>query len=323
MQAALALPIPAADCSKTDRDLITHLEKSEIYRTYQRAFEMTTGLPLSLRPAGSFHGPLHGSKHANPFCALLAARSKSCSACLQLQDAMEKDPQGDYCTRECFAGLSESSIPIRLGERIVAFLQTGQILRQNPSEAQFGRTMRQLRELGSDYDEKRLKVAYFQTRIVTRAHYDSVLRLLSIFARHLSELSNQLMVQESAAEAPVVARARAFITEHQGEQLSLSQVAQAVNMSSFYFCKVFKRETGLTFTEFLARMRVEAVKKLLLNPHKRVSEAAYEAGFQSLSQFNRVFRRIVGDAPSDYRDKLHGAEAAPRAGLPLRLVLAN
>jgi AraC-like DNA-binding protein len=54
---------------------------------------------------------------------------------------------------------------------------------------------------------------------------------------------------------------------------------------------------------------VEKVKNLLLNPNKRVSEAAYEAGFQSLSQFNRVFRRVAGEAPSVYRDKLHQSVA--------------
>jgi AraC-like DNA-binding protein len=63
-------------------------------------------------------------------------------------------------------------------------------------------------------------------------------------------------------------------------------------------------------------VRVETVKQLLLNPHKRVSEAAYEAGFQSLSQFNRVFRRIVGEAPSDYRDGLHGGGGAGFSGHP-------
>jgi AraC-like DNA-binding protein len=54
-------------------------------------------------------------------------------------------------------------------------------------------------------------------------------------------------------------------------------------------------------------VRVEKVRNLLLNPHKRVSEAAYEAGFQSLSQFNRVFRRIAGESPTTYRERLHGA----------------
>ena len=77
-------------------------------------------------------------------------------------------------------------------------------------------------------------------------------------------------------------------------------------MSAFYFCKVFKAATGLTFTNYLARVRVETVQQLLLNPHTRVSEAAYAAGFQSLSQFNRTFQRLAGESPSDYRERIHG-----------------
>jgi AraC-like DNA-binding protein len=63
---------------------------------------------------------------------------------------------------------------------------------------------------------------------------------------------------------------------------------------------------GLTFTDYLSRVRVEAVKQLLRDPHKRVSEVAYAVGFQSLSQFNRVFSRIAGVSPSAFRDGLHG-----------------
>jgi len=114
-------------------------------------------------------------------------------------------------------------------------------------------------------------------------------------------------VKQETAESPVISRARTFITDHQSEDLSLGQVAAAVNMSAFYFCKTFKKATGMTFTDYLARVRVEKVKNLLLNPHKRVSEAAYEAGFQSLSQFNRVFRKIAGESPSRYRERLHGS----------------
>jgi AraC-like DNA-binding protein len=80
-------------------------------------------------------------------------------------------------------------------------------------------------------------------------------------------------------------------------------------MSAFYFCKIFKSATGVTFTDYVARARVEKTKQLLLNPNMRVSEAAFEAGFQSLSQFNRVFRRVEGQAPSSYREHLHGASA--------------
>ena len=95
------------------------------------------------------------------------------------------------------------------------------------------------------------------------------------------------------------------------EEAVLSDVARTVNMSIFYFFKVFKKATGLSFTEYLARARVESVKQRLLNAHARVGEAGYAAGFQSLSQFNRVFRRFAGEAPSSYRDRLHGLNGRP------------
>jgi AraC-like DNA-binding protein len=58
----------------------------------------------------------------------------------------------------------------------------------------------------------------------------------------------------------------------------------------------------LTFTDYLSRVRVAKAKTLLLNPHLRISEIAYDVGFQSLTHFNRMFRKIVGESPSYYRE---------------------
>jgi AraC-like DNA-binding protein/ligand-binding sensor protein len=233
--------------------------------------------------------------------------NKSCAACLQLQKKVEVEACLEPKTLKCFAGLCDSAVPVRVGENLIAFLQTGQVLLHTPTKEQFAKTTRELLKWGTEVDLKRLEEAYFQTRVVQKKQYASILRLLTIFAQHLSTLSNQLSVTEASAEVPAVTKARLFIAEHQGDELSLTQVASAVNMSAFYFCKTFKKATGMTFTDYLARVRIEKVKNLLLNPHKRVSEAAYEAGFQSLSQFNRVFRRIAGESPTVYRERLHGA----------------
>jgi AraC-like DNA-binding protein/ligand-binding sensor protein len=304
---ALVEPMAAkSDNAQQSRALVAQLKRSEIYRDYERAFRETTGLPLNLRPIEAFDLPHHGDPKENPFCALMARTNQSCAACLQLQKKVEEQAQLEPKTLKCFAGLCDSAVPVRVGENLVAFLQTGQILLHTPSKEQFARTTRQLMKWGTEVDLKRLEEAYFQTRVVTKKQYESILRLLTIFAQHLSTLSNQLSVKTAAAEPPSMAKARMFIAEHQDQEISLGQVAGAVNMSAFYFCKTFKKATGMTFTDYLARVRIEKVKNLLLNPHKRVSEAAYEAGFQSLSQFNRVFRRIAGESPSVYRDKLHG-----------------
>jgi AraC-like DNA-binding protein/ligand-binding sensor protein len=287
-------------------DLVSRLRESQVFRDYQQAFETATGLPLVLRAAGSFQPPLRGSKQLNPFCALMAATNKTCAACLQLQQRIEDEAQHGSRTLECFAGLSESAVPIRIGDRVIAFLQTGQIMLRPPTEAGFRRSLKQFAVWNTSLDEVRMREAFFRTRVINRPHYEAIIRLLESFAGHLALLSNELMITESTAESPMVTKARAYIAEHLGDELSLSQVAQAVHVSSTYFCKLFKAAVGLNFTDYVARVRVETVKQALLNPHTRISEAAFAAGFQSLSQFNRVFRRVAGESPSTYRESLHG-----------------
>jgi len=286
------------------------MRESKIFKDYQEAFRETTGLPLNLRPLEAFDLPLNGDPNENKFCALMARSNQSCAACLQMQAKVEREAHLEPKTLKSFAGLCDSAVPVRVGDNLVAFLQTGQILLDTPTKRCFSGVAKSILKYGTDIDLKAAEEAWFQSRVVNRHQYESVLRLLAIFAQHLSSLSNQLMVQEETAESPAIQRARVYIVQNHAEELSLDDVAKAVNMSAFYFCKMFKKATGLTFTDYLARVRVEKVKNLLLNPHKRVSEAAFEAGFQSLSQFNRVFRKIAGQAPTAYRERLHANASA-------------
>lgn len=82
-------------------------------------------------------------------------------------------------------------------------------------------------------DPAELRKAYFETRVLTGRQQESVATLLTIFAEHLSMVSNRIMVQEQNTEPPVIARAKAYIAEHQTEELSLDQVAKSVHTSKF------------------------------------------------------------------------------------------
>jgi YesN/AraC family two-component response regulator len=119
-------------------------------------------------------------------------------------------------------------------------------------------------------------------------------------------VSNQLVVRQQNEEPPVITKAKQYIQENQTEDLSLGQVAKAINTSTFYFCKMFKKVTGINFTDYLSRIRIEKAKNLLLNPNLRISEIAYAVGFQSLTHFNRVFKKILGQSPTDYRTQANG-----------------
>jgi AraC-like DNA-binding protein/ligand-binding sensor protein len=288
------------------KGLVDALINSKVYQDYERAFTETTGLPMSLRPVESWQLPLHGKRNESPFCGLMAQKSRACAACLQVQERLSERAASEPHTEVCPAGLCDTAVPVRLGDKLVGFLQTGQVFRKKPSAAQFDRVTKLVADWGLAVDRQKLEAAYFGTQVVTSKQHESVVKLLSIFAQHLAMLSNQVLVQHENAEPPVIRRAKEFIIEHQSEDINLGQVARAVNTSTFYFCKMFKKVTGINFTDYLSRVRIEKSKNLLLNPNLRVSEIAFEVGFQSLTHFNRVFKKVLGQTPTDYRAQLLG-----------------
>jgi AraC-like DNA-binding protein len=114
--------------------------------------------------------------------------------------------------------------------------------------------------------------------------------------------SKQVRLQNGGRAEPVeIWKARKFIEEHSNEELSLTRVARAVNISGNYLSEKFKEVTGVNFVEYVARVRFENACDLMKNGERRISEIAFAVGFQSLSQFNRVFKRFSGRSPTQYR----------------------
>jgi AraC-like DNA-binding protein len=287
-----------------ENTLVETLCHSKIYQDYEKAFSDATGLPVALRAVESWQLPHHRQRNENPFCAFLAAKSRACAACLQVQQKLSESARHDAASEICQAGLCDTAVPVKLGGQLVAFLHTGQVFRRKPTAAQFDRVSKLAQEWGVEVDLGKLRTAYFNTRVLSAREYEAMVKLLQIFAQHLSMVSNQIVVQQENAEPPVITRAKEFIKQHQNEDITLGQVAKAVNTSTFYFCKMFKKVTGINFTDYVSRLRIENAKNLLLNPNLRVSEIAYEVGFQSLTHFNRVFKKVIGQSPTEYRGQL-------------------
>lgn len=92
----------------------------------------------------------------------------------------------------------------------------------------------------------------------------------------------------------------AFIDEHYQEKIALEEVSEICNLTKPAFCRYFKKATGNTFVSFLNQYRISQAKRLLLMG-KNVSETAFECGFESLSYFNRSFKKITGENPSVFK----------------------
>lgn len=294
--------LPDSEAAR-DKKLFEALAQSKIYRQYERTFTEATGLPLALRPVEFFGLPFHGTRNENGFCAFLAGGKSSCALCLQTQGRCTSDPGEGPRSIQCPFGLTETTVPVRLGDRVIGFLATGQVFTRSPQVTIFKKSLRRLFPLGSAA-EKTAAQLWKQSPTMEPSRYQATVQLLAFFATQLSSLSNQILTEQANAEPPIVTRAREFIAKNKQENLSLATVAKAAGASVFHFCKVFRQATGLKFTDYVARVRLEDAKARLFNPNSRISEVAYDVGFQSLTQFNRTFRRIFGQSPTQYRDKL-------------------
>ena len=195
----------------TNRKLVEKLTRSAIYRDYARAFSLATAMPLALRGIEHWQPALHGVPNENPFCELMARSNRACAACLEIQRKLTEKAGDRSRTVTCFAGLSDSAVPIRVGDQLIGFLQTGQVLLKQPTKFRFDQTARKLVDWGVKVDLGKAREAYFHTKVLTKKQYRSMLRLLEIFGTHLSILSNQIAVESSAAEPASVSRAKQFI----------------------------------------------------------------------------------------------------------------
>src|SRR5262245_44081706 len=265
-----------------------------------------------MRPLEFWQLAHHGKKNENPFCALLAEHPATLAVCLRAHQDMIDHTGVLPHTVTCPFGLTETAVPIKLGEQIIGYLRIGQVLRHMRAKTDTSKVTRALERCRVRFTGE-IRKAWERNPLIPPEKYSAIVRLLSFFADQLSALSNQLMTEKNNVEPPLVSKAREYIDKHKTEELSLADVAKAAGASVFYFCKVFHRATGLTFTDYVARLRLEDARTRLLNPNLRISEIAYDVGFQSLTQFNRKFKRVFGQSPSEFRARVSSGRRAGRS----------
>jgi AraC-like DNA-binding protein/ligand-binding sensor protein len=298
--------------ANANRQLIDALVRSRLFRDYENVFTKATGLPLTLRPLEYWQLAHHGKKHENPFCALLAENAATLAVCLQAHEEMIRHTGVLSHTVTCPFGLTETAVPVRLGEKTIGYLRIGQVVRHMAVKSDTTKVSRELARNGVRFTGE-IRKTWEKNPLIPPDKYNATVRLLTFFAEQLSALTNQIVVEKQNAEPPLVQKARQYIANNKTESLSLAAVAQASGASVFHFCKVFKKSTGLKFTDYVARVRLEDARTQLLNPNRRISEIAYDVGFQSLTQFNRMFKRVFGQSPTEFRAHLTSGKKRSKA----------
>lgn len=139
-------------------------------------------------------------------------------------------------------------------------------------------------------------------------HFEQFIEVLSIF--QILATSNEIkLLHENPIEnlynnkeqlrLKVVYK---FIEDNFQRAISIEEISNLTHLSKAAFCRYFKKMTRLTFTEFLNQYRIEHAKRVLKSD-KNVTETCYECGFESLSYFNRIFKKVVGENPLQFKKR--------------------
>jgi len=273
------------------------LAASATVREQQMAFTCATGVPLTLAPASS-HALADGT-----FCVKGCLGGSSGTACREklLQAEKRAVMRTSPVQYSCPSGLVKILVPVFIHGCHAGSLLAGPFALHALDGNRLAYLLNRLDKLGLGDRAGQLQTTWRFTPKLSSAKCRAAGTLLRMFGKYLEECGRHQLEARGARPSGLLQKIEAFLAECRDDQVSLKSVAASVNLSPCHFCSVFKKQTGLTFSQYRTRQRLEKAQALLADPERRVSDVVFEAGFGSIPYFNRAFRRAFGCSPTEYR----------------------
>lgn len=124
------------------------------------------------------------------------------------------------------------------------------------------------------------------------------------FIDKVSEACRNILTKKEEQASGLIIKAKYFMEENFSKDISLDDVSRTVDISPYYFSKLFKEETGENFIEYLTNLRIEKAKKLLQNKDLSIKNICVDTGYSDPNYFSRIFKKQVGVTPTEYREKI-------------------
>lgn len=250
-----------------------------------------------------------GREIANP-CSkhVLCERVRECPQGVEhcrryLEELIVETKTVQLSCNKCDAGLTNFCVPLRLGGDTLGYLITGGYLMEPIDNAAKNRLRHLLGRIGvADLDSA---VTEFEeaTMSINTAKHEALQRWLQLAA---DSLIRSLELREGASDRPLpqfIVKICSVIQKKYQDPPTLPEAAEICNLSEGYFCRAFHEHTGLRFMEYIHAVRVEHFCQMLSHSDVSITDAAFSVGFNSLSQFNRVFKKLKGKSPRQWRNE--------------------
>ncbi|BET67931.1 hypothetical protein ASA1KI_28490 [Opitutales bacterium ASA1] len=247
----------------------------------------------------------------HPLCAAVRKQNLGCRFCSAgVQEVLERAGTSSF-GRTCDAGMCEHAVPLRAGGQTFGWLLFGGHFPSRPETGERNRIRHLLDRVGVPIAPETLEELCRRTPVISPEKHAALVRLLESAARSLVAVITEHLAPANEAVSPIVRRACDYAHANFVHEMPMRDVAAVCGVSVPHLCRVFHQATGLRFRDYLGRLRVAHARELLLGTDRPITEIAFASGFQTLSQFNRVYRKVHGCAPRETRRSDTLTPAAP------------
>ena len=232
----------------------------------------------------------------SPFCIKLRqlGGEKHCLECDQKYLALVRE-QRHPLRYHCWAGLREFIVPIILDGEILAFIQCGQVLDVPPEEEEWFNTRRKLMSYG--IENLPSEELFLSLRNISPQIQEDLIAMLELFGNYIAYARHQILMAEASQQSRTVERALSFVKNNYTEAISLEDVAEAAYTSKRNLTRLFQKKTGMTVLAYIQETRIANACRLLQTEKMTCIQVAFECGFGSIQQFNRVFEKLQKCTP--------------------------
>lgn len=157
------------------------------------------------------------------------------------------------------------------------------------------------------------KIKNLLKKMVSQASFERLISLLSVL-KDLSEIKEQKVLSSvpfadyyRKHKSKRINKIYDYILNNFEKEISLNTLASIANMTSTSLCRFFKQSTRKSLSEFINEVRIGYSCKLLIDGKLSISDVCFSCGFNSLSYFNRQFKKVIGSSPSEYQNKLRNS----------------
>ena len=233
--------------------------------------------------------PQNRKIHSSKICEAFktgAAGYRRCFRCrnMALRKAIDtKEPFGGYCVN----GIYEYTHPIVKDGEVCAVVFIGNILVGAEENTRLLSRLDSKLELIDTLEEK-----------LTPRDAEAIAGIVDGYVRCLLDVEAR---EKSISSSPLIENIKDYIRANSEFNVTTSHISSVFHYNKSYLGRLFKREAGMSISEYLCRTRIEAAKPLLCDTRASILEISEKLGFSGVSHFNRLFKDIVGSTPTEYR----------------------